>query len=138
MEWRPALLAFGAGLLAVSVGLASAATLGVIDPKSLGTSSTVIAACDSSLGISWDDASSPTYAGSGTAANSTFNVTKLLLTGVANTCDGQKYRLVIANGSGAALVSQSGTLNVSSGTATLTFAATDSKNIEQVTITIYQ
>jgi hypothetical protein len=138
VEWRPAVLAFGAGLLAVSVGLASAATLGVIDPKSLGTSSTVIAACDSSLGISWDDPSSPTYAGSGTAANSTFNVTRMLLTGVDNTCNGQKYRLAIADSSGAALVSQSGTVAVTGGTVTFTFAATNSKNIEQVTITIYQ
>lgn len=138
MPWRPAVLALGAGLLAVSVGLAGAATLGVLDTKGLGTSSSIVAACDSTLGISWDDSMSPSYSGSPTVANSTFTVNSVRLTGVDTTCDGQKFRLAVADGSGTALASQAGTLAVSSGTATLTFAATNSKLIEQVTVTIYE
>lgn len=138
MPWRPVVLTFGAGLLAVSVGLAGAATLGVLDTKSLGTSSSIVAACDSTIGISWDDTSSPSYSGNAAVANSTFTVSSLRMTGVDNTCDGQKFRLAIADGNGVALTSQSGTLTVAGNSANLSFAATNAKLIEQVTITIYE
>ena len=138
MQWRPVVLAFGAGLLAVSIGLASAATLGVLDTRSLGTSSTVVAACDSTLGISWDDPGSPSFQGSATVADSTFSVTRLILTNVDIACNGQRYGLVIADSSGAALVSQRGPVVVVGGTATFTFAATNARNIDQVTLTIFQ
>lgn len=138
MSWKLVVASFAAGVLAVSVGVASAASLGVLDAGSLGTSSQVIAACDDTVGLSWDVAGSPTYSGNATAANSTFTVTKMALINVDASCDGSSYKLAIANSAGTALVSQSGTLSVVSGTATFTFAAQDSKLIDQVTVTIYE
>lgn len=138
MNWKLAAVAFGAGVLAVAVGIASAAGLGVLNVRTLGTGSSVVAACDDTIGLSWDASGSPTYSGNATAANSTFTVTKLQLTNVAAACNGSKYSLTIANNLGASLASQSGTLTVTSNTATLTFAAVNSRTIEQVTVTIYE
>lgn len=137
MTWKLAVAAFGAGVLAVSVGVASAASLGVLDVRTLGTQSSVVAACDSTIGLSWDASGSPAYTGNVTPATSTFTVTKLRLINVDDLCDGSNYRFTIADASGASLASASGTLTLSAGVATFTFAGIDSKAIDQVTVTLY-
>lgn len=137
MNWKLAVASFAAGVLAVAVGVASAASLGVLDARALGTSSSVIATCDDTIGISWDASGSPAYSGNATVANSTYNVNRMMLVNVSNSCDGAAYQFTIANASGTALVSQSGTLSLTANTATFTFSPVDSKLIEQVTVTLY-
>lgn len=125
-----------AGLLLGGVVTASAAQLGTLSAQNLATSATVIASCDSSIAASWDDgATSPVWVGNATPANSTYNVTKLNLTGIAGGCNGQSYKAVVAGSTGAAIQSFAGTITGTS--LTLTLTATTSKNIEQIIIVIY-
>lgn len=136
--WFKMILAFGAGLIAASAGVAAAANLGTLNSDTTGTSVGVVAACDSSIGATWNVAGiSPVYSGSGTVANSTFNVSRLKLTGVDAACDGKNYQLAIANAAGSALESASGTLAVTGGEATISFTATNGKTIEQIVLAIY-
>lgn len=127
-----------AGLLLGGMVTASAAQLGNLTAQTLGTSATVIASCDTSIAASWDDgATSPVWVGNGTTpANSTYNVTKLHLTGIAAGCSGQSYKAVVAGSTGAPIQSFSGTISATS--LTLTLTATTSKNIEQIIIVIYE
>lgn len=124
-----------AGLLVAGVTTASASKLGTATGQTLASGATVVASCDTSVTASWDDGStSPVWVGNATAANSTFNVTTLKLTGIAAGCNGKSYKAVVAGSTGAAIQSFSGTI---SGTSlTLTLTATTSKNIEQIVIVI--
>lgn len=136
--WFKLALVFGAGAIAAGATVAAAASLGTFTPGGTGTSVGIVAACDSTIGVSWNDGTtSPTYSGSSTVANSTFNVSTLKLTGVDAACDGKNYKLVVADSSGTALQSASGTISLSSGTATIPFTANSGKTIEQVVLAIY-
>ncbi len=53
-------------------------------------------------------------------------------------CDGQRYKVVLADGVGTALVTASGTASVVANTITITVAAQDSKLVGQVVVTLYQ
>ena len=69
-------------------------------------------ACDSSIGVSWDDgATSPVFAGNATVANSTFNVSTVKLTGVDAACNGQNFKVVAAASTGTQLQVASGTIS---------------------------
>lgn len=124
------------GLILGGVATASAAKLGNLTAQTRATSATVVASCDSSIAASWDSgASSPVWQGDLTPTNSTYNVSKLDLTGIAGACNGLNYKAVIANSTGTAIQSFAGSI---SGTSlTLTLAATDSKNVEQIVLIIY-
>lgn len=125
-------------LAIIGLTIASAATLGGLNPKSIGSGGDVVASCDDSVAVSWNDAAtSPVYSGSATVANSTFNVTTVKFTGVAAACDGKSYKAVVADGTGTALASMSGTIALSGGVQTITFTAVNSKTVEQVVLTIY-
>ncbi len=125
-----------AGLILGGVVTASAAKLGNLTAKTQATSATVVASCDSSIAASWDSGStSPVWVGDSIPANSTYNVTKLQLTGISGVCNGLNYKAVVASSTGAAIQSFAG--SVSGTSLTLTLPATDSKNVEQIVLTIY-
>lgn len=132
--------AFGVGVILSGVTVARASTLGTLNTGNIGTSSTVVAACDTDgINASWDNGgTSPVYSGNATVANSTFNVVTIKLNNVNNACNGQFYKVVLANGVGTALVTASGTASVVSNTITITVAAQDSKLVGQVVVTLYQ
>ncbi|MGV1037751.1 MAG: hypothetical protein ACOYD0_12110 [Candidatus Nanopelagicales bacterium] len=124
------------GLVLGGVATASAAKLGNLTAQTQATSATVVASCDSSIAASWDSGStSPVWLGDSTPTNSTYSVTKLELTGIAGACNGLNYKAVLANSTGTAIQSFAG--SVSGTSLTLTLAATDSKNVEQIVLTIY-
>ncbi len=112
--------------------------LGGVDAGDLGASHQVVAACDPTIDTTWAATpTSPVYSGSATLSSSTFNVDRLLLTGVDAACNGLSYSLTLADVSNAAILTQTGTLAVSGGNATITFATTDSKTIELTAMVIH-
>lgn len=131
-------LGFCGGLIVAGTTTAAASGLGHLGAQTLGTSATVVASCDASIGANWDKGStSPVWSwatpGSG---NSTYTVTRLNLTGIATACNGQSYRIVVADSSGTALQQMSGTI---SGAPNITFTIpnTDSKSIGQIIVLMY-
>jgi len=132
--------AFGVGMILSGVTVARASTLGTLNPGNLGTGSTVVASCDTDgINASWDNGgTSPVFSGNATVANSTFNLVTIKLNNVNNACDGQRYKVVLANGVGSALVTAAGTASVVSNTITIAVAAQDSKLVGQVVVTLYQ
>lgn len=126
------------GLLLGSIVTASAAHLGTLAARDLGASATVVAGCDpDGVSATWDLANtSPVWSPNATMANSTFNVTRLRLEGVAPACNGQGYSVTIANSSGVALRSLTGTVS-GAPTVTFTFPATDSKLVAQIVVLMY-
>lgn len=136
--WAMAGIGFVAGLAVASIGVGAAATLTPLTPRNLGTTAAVVAACDSSIGVSWDDgATSPVFAGNATVANSTFNVSTVKLTGVDAACNGQNFKVVAAASTGTQLQVASGTIS-GAPTVSITIPAQSSKTIEQIVVTIYQ
>lgn len=132
-------LGFGlcAGLLLGGVATASAAQIGTLTARSLASSAVVVAACDTNgITATWETAASPEWLAAVVPANSTFNVTRLKLTGVANGCGGQSYGLVVADSSGTALQTLTGTI-AGPPDITFTLPATNSKSIAQVIIMMY-
>ncbi len=127
-----------AGLLLAGVTTASASKLGTATGQTLASGATVVASCDTSIAASWNDGStSPVWVGNATAANSTFNVTTLKLTGIAAGCNGQRYKAVVADSTGTAIESWTGG-TISGTTLTLTLSpAASSTTIEQIIIVIY-
>jgi hypothetical protein len=135
---RKIALAVGAGVIAAAGVLASAATLGGVTAGSLGTDSAVVAGCTSSgVQIKWNVAP-PTYVGSATASNSTFNTLDANVT-VPASCDGRTLVLTAA-GSGGTSLATSAPTSVSTGANTITLngaTGVDSKLVTQTTVTIY-
>jgi hypothetical protein len=133
---RKIALAVGAGVIAAGGVLASAATLGTLDVKTLGTSSAAVTGCASNnVQVEWNLPTAPNYSGSATVGDSTFTTTDLRVT-VPAACVGATMRLVVANSAGAPL----GTATVPSlvdGVNDVTIAGVNSKLIEQTTVTIY-
>ena len=133
---RKIALAVGAGVIATAGVLASAATLGTLDVKGLGTSSSAVTGCaNNDVVVEWNLPNAPAYAGSATASNSTFNTTDLRVT-VPPACANATMRLVVADAAGASL----GAVTVpalASGVNSVTIPAVDSKLVEQTTVTIY-
>ncbi len=131
-------LAAAAGVVATGAVAASAASLGTLNAESLGTSSTVVAACQDGGGeidIAWGE---PTYAGNANPANSTYNVATVDFSNVEAACDGLSYKVTLADDTGASIGEVDDTVSLTAGEFTATFApAVDSKAVEQVTLTIY-
>ena len=129
-----------AGLLLGGMVTASAAQLGTLTAQSLGTSATVVAACDTDgIDASWDSSSptSPVFLGNAAPASSTYTVSRLILTGIAGGCNTQNYKVAIAGTTGTALQTFTGT--ISGTTLTLTVAPVlDSKNVGQIIVLIYE
>jgi hypothetical protein len=118
-----------AGVASVLVVGASAATLGGLTPQTLGTSTEVVASCQTGgLGVSWG---TPTYDSSGP----TYNVSSGTITGILPACNGKAFSLDVADGSGTSLGSATGTL--SGATQGFSLSAVDSQSIENVTLVIY-
>jgi len=139
-SFRHILAAFGLGVIISGVTVGQAASLGSSTATPVGVTATVIASCDSDgIGVSWDDgATSPVFSGSPTVTSSTYNVATVKLTGVNTACNGQSYKYTLADASGVALVSGSGTATVSASTITWSFAANNAKTIDQIIIALYQ
>ncbi len=136
---RSVIFGFLIGVAVGAIPIASAATLGALNSKSLGSANSVVAACDDTIKISWQDGStSPAYNGSATVTNSTFDVSSLAIENVDGACDGKQARMVAANGSGTALATAGGTVSLSGGAQVFPLSASvNSKNVEQVTLTIF-
>lgn len=136
---RPVIVGFLVGVAVAAIPIASAASLGALNSDSLGSANSVVAACDDTIKISWQDGSaSPSYNGAPTVSNSTFDVDALAIENVDNACEGKQARMVAADGSGNSLATGGGTVSLSGGSQVFPLDATvDSKDIEQVTLTIY-
>lgn len=132
-------VAVAGGALLAGVFAASAASLGSLTVESLGTTANVVAACQSSglTAGSWNTGGLA-YNGAGTATDtsgSTYDSTGFVLGGIAG-CASKPYKVTVADAAGASLQEVTGTLGAGP-TQTITYPATDSKKISQVTITIY-
>ncbi|MFN8125714.1 MAG: hypothetical protein U0R64_04310 [Candidatus Nanopelagicales bacterium] len=145
---RKAVVAVAGGLLVGGLIMASANTLGSLTPDSIGTSSTAVSTCDSDgFEIVWDETSNPTYAGDATAANSTYTTNEVTLgdpTGntapldINGACVGKKFKVAVADNSGASLSEATGTVALTSGSMLVTLPDTiNTKNIYQTTVTFY-
>lgn len=125
-------LAIGAGIAAVGAVAASAATLGTLTAGSLGTSTASVSGCQSSaMAVVWN---APTY-----HVPNSYTVDGLSLTGLQSTCESHSYSLTVADNTGAALASGTGTTPASSASpfnVTLS-APVDSAQVYNVTLTIY-
>jgi len=125
----------GLGIAVLAAGglsVASAVALGITANNELGAGTSVTATCqpvgdDIIVGFS-----EPTYV-SGTQ---TFDVAAVELSNIQATCDGLDIKVVVADGTGAALGTVSGTVSGSTYTATLP-AAVDSAEVGSVSVVIY-
>lgn len=130
-------LGFGVGIIVAGATTATATSLGNLAAQTLATSATVVAACDTAIGANWDSGSiSPVWLGANPASNSTYNVTRLNLTGIATACNGQSYKITVASSSGTALQEITGTISGAPGI-TFTIPSTNSKSIGQIIILMY-
>ncbi|MEI2642492.1 MAG: hypothetical protein U0R28_11215 [Candidatus Nanopelagicales bacterium] len=129
-----ALLGGAASILVVG---ASAATLGTLTPQTLGATTAVVAACQSSgLGVSWG---TPTY-----TTTPTYTVNSGTVTGIAAGCittPAKQFRVDVSTGAGASLANATGTFPTT-GTPPQTTpftlsAAVDAAAITQVTLVVY-
>ncbi|MDP3971651.1 MAG: hypothetical protein Q8P61_01910 [Candidatus Nanopelagicales bacterium] len=138
--FRHVLAAFGLGVVISGVTVAQAASLGSSTAAPVGVTATVVASCDSDgIGVSWDNgATSPVFSGNATVTSSTYNVVTVKLTEVNAACNGQNYKYTLADATGAALVSGSGTAVVSGGVITWSFSAQNSKLISQIIVALYE
>ncbi|MCU0297402.1 MAG: hypothetical protein MUF33_02640 [Candidatus Nanopelagicales bacterium] len=134
---RKIALAVGAGVLASGGVLASAATLGTLGVKTLGTSSNAVAGCGSNdITIRWND-TAPVYSGAATPANSTFTTSDVVVN-VPNACVGATLDLAVADNSGGAALATGQVNNLTAGNNVVTLSApVDSKQVLQTTVTIY-
>ena len=124
-------MAIGAGIVATGAVVASAASLGTLNVKTLGTNSAAVTPCATdTVNVAWN-ASLPTYVNTGTYNTNSATVT------APSACNGATIKVTAAQGDGTPL-SESTTTTISSGTASLTFpTAFNSKLVENVTVTIY-
>lgn len=110
--------AVAAGMIVAGVVGGSAASLGSVSVTQLGSGSGVIAACDTNgMTISWV-VSSISYV----AADGEYEYTQVGLSNVNAACDTSAYSLSLATGTSALLKTQTGTLTVASGNATITLS----------------
>lgn len=129
-------LAIGAGVVATGAVAASAASLGTLNASSLGTSTTVVASCQTSgtpITVSWD---APTYSSNG------YFVSGATLSGLDSACNGKNVKMVVANTGGTALTNGTATTSTivaTAGNAPVAFpvAGFDSNLAEHTTLTIY-
>ncbi len=132
-------IAVAGGALVAGVFAASAASLGTLTATSLGTTASVVAACDTDgIGVNWGTS---TYSGAGTATStsgSTYNITTLDLTGVAAGCVGKTVKVQLADSAGAVITNGAGTAVGATPTITVTLSgAVDTKAVQQITVTIF-
>ncbi|MFN8125718.1 MAG: hypothetical protein U0R64_04330 [Candidatus Nanopelagicales bacterium] len=110
---------------------ASAASLGTITPQTLGASTAVVAACQSSgLGVTWGTVAYSASGPSETVGGGT-------ITGVAAGCQSKSYRIDVSTGAAASLANATGTTAASATTTFTLSAAVDASTITQVTLIIY-
>ncbi len=130
-------LAVGAGVIASGGVLASAATLGTLGVKTLGTSSEAVAGCGSNdVTVKWND-TAPVYVGAVNPSNSTFNTADVVVN-VPSACVGATLRLAVASNSGGAALATGQKLNLALGDNVVPLSsAVDSKQVQQTTVTIY-
>ena len=115
----------------MGVATAGAATLGTVTPTSLGASTAVVAACQSSgLGVNWG---TPTYSSTGPS----YTVAGGTITGVLAACYTKSYRIDVSTGAAASLANATGTLASAATTNFTLSAATDAANITQVSLIVY-
>ena len=137
-------IAIAGGACVAGVFAASAASLGTLTVQSLGTTANVVAACNGGAGATVSGWNALNYAGISTAVTSptstqgsTYNNTGLSFSSGSATCSGKAYKLQLADSLGATVAAEvTGTVGAG-GSGVITYAAVDSKKIEQVTITIY-
>lgn len=124
------ILASGAGLLAVGAISVSAASLGGITSKSVGVDSQVIAPCDSN-GIN------SSYGYGYSASLGTYEVTSVQLSNVDAACSGLSYSLTLADDAKESIGVQSGVLNLTSGSTSITIpSGTSGKAVTRVAVAI--
>jgi len=123
------LLAIAAGVTVTGAVAASAASLGGVSSTSLGADDTVVASCDTD-GIG---AGYTTVYASGTTA---YNTTAVNLTGVNAACNGLAYSVTLADGTGASLVTATGTLAVAAGVATIPVTAVSAESVVHLSAVI--
>ncbi|MFN8125716.1 MAG: hypothetical protein U0R64_04320 [Candidatus Nanopelagicales bacterium] len=130
-------IAIAGGLATVAVVGASAATLGTLTPQTLGASTAVVAACQSSgLGVSWG--------GIGYATTPIHTVSSGTVTGIAAGCitnPGKSYRVDVSTGAAASLANATGTFPTTGAppqTSAFTLStAVSAASITQVTLVVY-
>ncbi len=136
------LLALCAAVIAAcTVGVASAATLGTIEPPLLGVSTQVVASCQTSsaLTLTWG---SSTFSATGGSGNTpTFTVDQVTIGNVlpgATGCRGGTYAITVGNAAGTSLVSKSGPM-ADDATTVVTFhpAFFDVGQAKNVTLSVY-
>lgn len=136
--------AMGGATAVFGAGFASASSLGNVDANSLGTSATVVAACDpDGIVVTYNVATpgatpNPSYSG-GTGTNSTWWLRAMQLTDVHAACNGKNYEIVLADSNGTSLATVGvGTLSLTGANSqVLTYPATNSRDVDQFVITIY-
>lgn len=137
-----ALTAVGAGCVAAGVLAASAASLGELTVNDLGTTSNVVASCQTT-GLSltgW----APGYSGVAAVTTPTSNtgssywVETPILTGISSLCESQSFKFVLASSTGAALTEISGSIGAAASQNLTLDGKVDSKSIYQATLTIYE
>jgi hypothetical protein len=119
------ILAAAAGITAIGAVSASAASLGGITGGSLGVDSEVVAACDT-------DGIAVAYTVDYVAADTTYNVDDVEISGVAAACDGLSYSITLSGTGGTSLGEQTGTVSLTGGEFSANFT-TDEINGEAVT-----
>lgn len=115
---RRVMLAILAALTAFGAAFAMAASLGTVSSDSLGASNTAVASCDTD-GVTTD------YTTAWDATDKRYEVSSVVVAGIAAACDGKSVAVTVTDSSGASLASGSATyvLLTDAGSKTISLSA---------------
>ena len=130
-------LAIGAGIVATGAVVASAASLGTLNVRTLGTRSEAVAPCDeNNVVVKWSG-TAIAYSGAALPADSTYKTDKVVVNVPAN-CAGADMKIAVSDNAGGAALATSSATNVAAGDLTMTLTAlVDTKDVLQTTVTMY-
>lgn len=124
---RRVLLSLLVGAIATSAVAASAATLSSISPAALGASDAVVASCD-------DDGVAVSYLPTYQPASGGYAVTSVILSDVADACDGTGYAVTLASVDGDAIEQATGSLSVVASQATIIVPPVDAADASRLAV----
>ncbi|MFZ1363003.1 MAG: hypothetical protein WAS05_08745 [Candidatus Nanopelagicales bacterium] len=127
---RSKLVAAGAGVLVASMVFASAATLGNVSNAALGSSSAPVASCDSDgFNIGWGDFFVP-------KGSSAFVYNKALISGISDTCNGQKFNFSVIDAEDQVIARVSDILTVEKGKSVIALPEVTVSKVRSVSMVI--
>ncbi|MFN8125719.1 MAG: hypothetical protein U0R64_04335 [Candidatus Nanopelagicales bacterium] len=131
MRARSRVVAVAGGAVVGGLTVAAAATLGSLTPDTIGASSAVVSACQTSgLGVTWGGVGFDSVGPAETISNGT-------ITGVAVNCRNLPFRVDVADGAGTSLANASGTTAAAATTPFTLSSAVHADAVTQTAVVIY-